>query len=161
MTKTLPLLAGVGLLALPATAALAPGGTAYTKRASTELLAQPSAAAEVVATVGYGRKLAITAAQGAWLNVQDGRKAGWVFKGNIAEQKIAETKGADGLPFEASETSASAAARPLAEEASSYADSKGLGEAKEDVLWLEQATAQFTPAEVTAYLQAHKKGEFQ
>ena len=50
-------------------AALAPGGTAYTKRASTALLAQPSAMADTVATVGYGRKLSISAAQGAWLNV--------------------------------------------------------------------------------------------
>ena len=48
MKKTPILLAGVGLLTLPAVAALAPGGTAYTKRASTALLAQPSAMADTV-----------------------------------------------------------------------------------------------------------------
>ncbi len=161
MKKTPILLTGVGLLTLPAVAALAPGGTAYTKRASTALLAQPSPMADTVATVGYGRKLSISAAQGAWLNVRDGNKSGWVFKGNVSEQKIAEVKGADGLPLEASQTTASAAARPLADGAVEYANRKGLGEARADVQWLEDVTAKISPDDIRTYMQTEKKGDCQ
>jgi hypothetical protein len=149
------------LLAAPALAALAPGGTAYTKRLETRLLAEPLPLAATAARVGYARKLRIEEVRGAWLRVSDGAKSGWVFAGNVAEQKPEENRGLDGLPVAASETTATAAARPLAPAAVDYAARRGLPQARSDVEWLEQTSASITADEVQAYMQAQKKGEFQ
>ncbi|HZP60604.1 MAG TPA: hypothetical protein VFB27_09805, partial [Opitutaceae bacterium] len=64
-------------------------------------------------------------------------------------------------PSAASDTTASVAARPLDEVAKNYGEKKGLGEAKADVEWVEQQSAQVTNAQVTEYLQAKKLGEYQ
>jgi hypothetical protein len=86
---------------------------------------------------------------------------GWVFGGNLAEDKPADTKGMDGTPLAASQTSATAAARPLAPAAEQYGDRKGLAEAKADVLWMEAEDDAITAGQVDAFLQANHKGEFQ
>jgi hypothetical protein len=149
------------LLTAPALAALAPGGTAYTKRLETVLRAEPQPLAEPVARLRYARKLQIEETRGAWLRVRDGASSGWVFAGNLAEQKPEENRGLDGLPVAASETTATAAARPLAPAAADYAARRGLAQARSDVEWLEQTSAGITAADVQAYMQAQKKGEFQ
>ena len=149
------------LLAASALAAFAPGGTAYTKRLETRLLAEPKPLAETAARVGYAHKLKIEEVRGAWLRVSDGAKTGWVFAGNIADQKPEENRSLDVLPVAASETTATAAARPLAPAAVDYAARRGLAQARGDVEWLEQTGAAITAADVQAYLQAQKKGEFQ
>jgi hypothetical protein len=149
------------LLAAPAYAAYSPGGAAYTKRLETALLAEPTPLASVVARLGYARKVRVEEVRGMWLRVSDGASAGWVFAGNLTEQKPAENKGLDGLPVAASETSATAAARPLAPAAVDYAGRRGLGQARSDVEWLERTSDAITAADVTAYQQAQKRGEFQ
>jgi len=149
------------LLAAPADAAFAPGGVAYTKRVSTALLAEPAPLAQPVARVGYARKLSIEEVRGLWVRVSDGGEKGWVFAGNLAEQKPAENRGLNGLPVTASETTATAAARPLAPAAVNYADRRGLGQARNDVEWLERTSGAITVDDVQAYKQAQKKGEFQ
>jgi len=155
------LLLTASALAAFAVAAFAPGGAAYTKRMETRLLAEPQPLAETAARVGYARKLKIEEVRGAWLRVSDGAKSGWVFAGNITEQKPDESRGLDGLPVAASETTATAAARPLAPAAVDYAARRGLAQARGDVEWLEQTSAGITAADVQAYMQAQKKGEFQ
>jgi hypothetical protein len=159
--KPLQLALAAVLLAAPALAAFAPGGTAYTKRVETKLLAEPNPLAATAARVGYARKLQIDETRGTWLRVSDGAKRGWVFSGNLAEQKPEEVRGLDGLPVAASETTATAAARPLAPAAVDYAARRGLTQARGDVEWLEQTSAAITADEVQAYMQAQKKGEFQ
>jgi hypothetical protein len=149
------------LLAVPANAAFAPGGAAYTKRASTALLAEPAPLAQPVGRLGYACKLKVVEVRGAWVLVSDGSATGWVFAGNLAEQKPAENRGLDGLPVAASETTATAAARPLAPAAIDYAGRRGLGQARSDVEWLERTSDAITAGDVQAYKQAQKKGEFQ
>ena len=149
------------LLAAPADAAFAPGAVAYTKRVSTALLAEPAPLAQPVARVGYARKLSIEEVRGLWVRVSDSGEKGWVFAGNLAEQKPAENRGLNGLPVTASETTATAAARPLAPAAVNYADRRGLGQARNDVEWLERTSGAITVDDVQAYKQAQKKGEFQ
>lgn len=155
------LLATAALVAAPAYAGFAPGGAAYTKRLETALLAEPSPLAQTLVRIGYAHKLKVQEVRGAWLRVSEGKAAGWVFAGNLAEQKPAENKGLDGLPIAASETSATAAARPLAPAAADYADRRGLAQARSDVLWMEQTCDAITNDQVKAYRQAQKKGEFQ
>ena len=96
-----------------------------------------------------------------WLRVSDGNVTGWVFAGNLSDEKPAAGKGADGLGFAASETTATAAARPLAPAAVDYAAGRNLGSAREDLDWLLGQGNRVTPAEVEAFLQAQKKGEYQ
>jgi hypothetical protein len=79
----------------------------------------------------------------------------------VAEDKPSDTKGMDGTPLAASQTSATAAARPLAPAAEEYGDRKGLAEAKADVLWMEGQDDAVTADQVDAYLKANHKGEFQ
>jgi hypothetical protein len=123
------------LLAASAQAAYAPGAAAYTKRIQTSLLSEPAPLATVVAKLQYG---------------------------NLAEEKPAENSDAlNHMGVSASETSASAAARPLAPAAVDYADRRGLGQARHDVEWMEHTCDAIPAADVDAYKQAQKKGEFQ
>jgi hypothetical protein len=149
--------AGVTVVA----AAYAPGGVAYTKRVDTALLAEPQILASPVAHVSYAKRLKIEEVQRGWVRVSEGANAGWVFAGNLAEEKPSETAGLDGLPFAASEASATSAARPLLPAAEEYSGRHGLAKAAEDLVWLTQQQATITDAAVQAYLQAQKKGEFQ
>lgn len=142
-------------------AAFAPGGAAYTKRVETALLAQPTMLATPVGRVAYAQQLKVEEIKGAWLKVSDGRKSGWVFSGNLAEEKPSETRGLDGLPVAASETSAAAAARPLVPAAEEYSTRRGLGKAAEDIAWLNQQAGAVQADDVKAFLQEQKKGEYQ
>lgn len=150
------------VVAVPAAlAAFTAGGTAFTKRVRTDLLSDSKALAPVCAQVGYARKLKIDQVRGLWLHVQDGPNAGWVFSGNVAEEKPSDTKGMDGVPLAASKTSATSAARPLAPAAEQYGDRKGLEQAKDDVLWLEGMSDAVKADQVDEFLKANRKGEFQ
>lgn len=152
------LLLGTGT-ALPA--ALAPGSTAYAKKSETNLLAEPAPLAAVTGKVTLGRALKVSEVRGVWLKVADGATAGWVFNGNVTDTKPAEGKGVDGLGLQASQTSATAAARPLTPAANDYAAQHNLGNAREDLNWLLTQCGGITPAQVDAFLKEQKKGEFQ
>jgi len=149
------------LAAVSVEAALAAGGLAYTKRFKTILLAEPSPLAAPAGELDPGRKLAVNEVRGRWLRVSDGPATGWVFSGNVAETKPEEAKGADGLPLAASQTTATAAARPLTPAAAEYATRRNLEDAREDLAWLLEECKAFTPEEVAAFMQAQKKGEYQ
>lgn len=153
----------VGLLATAAAlhAALAAGGVVYSKRYETTLLTEPQPLAKPAAKLALGRKLRIEEVRGVWLRVSDGPTSGWVFSGNVADTKPAVIKGLDGLPVAASQTTATAAARPLAPAASDYAGRRNLGNAAGDLTWLLQECHAYTNDDVTRFLQEKKKGEFQ
>ncbi len=138
------------------------GGFTYTKRVETNLLAEPKPLAEAAAKIAYGHKLKVEEIRGAWLRVSEGANAGWVFTGNLSDTKPAEVKGLlDGAPLAASQTTATAAARPLNEAAVAYASGNNLAAAQEDLEWMVTACAAITTEEVEAYLQQNKKGEYQ
>jgi hypothetical protein len=141
-------------------AAFAVGGTAYTKRPETTLLAEPQPLAATSARVAYARTLKVEEVRGPWLRVSDGNAKGWVFAGNVAEEKPSEVRGLDGLPVAASETTATTAARPLVPAAEEYSARRGLTKAADDLTWLNQQLATITPADVKTFLQEQKKGEF-
>jgi hypothetical protein len=142
-------------------AALIAGGTAYTKRIETKLLAEPKPLAGAVGKVGFAKKLKIEEASGPWLRVSDGATTGWVFGGNVSETKPAEGTGADSHGLSASTTSATAAARPLTPAANDYAVRRNLGNARQDLDWLNAQCKTLTSAELENFLQAQKKGEYQ
>lgn len=144
-----------------AEAALTAGGTAYTKRYKTTLLAEPSPLAKPTGELALGRKLKIVELRGSWLRVSDGPNGGWVFAGSLSDTKPEEIKGSDGNVLLASATTATAANRPLGPEAEAYADRRNLGAARDDLNWLLAQSKSVTPADVEAYLKAQKKGEFQ
>jgi hypothetical protein len=160
-TRALALVAST-CIAAPAVlfAAFAVGGTAFTKRPETTLLTDPQPFADAAARIGYAQNLGIQEVRGRWLRVSDGKSAGWVFDGNVAEEKPSEVRGLDGLPVEASETTATTAARPLIPAAEDYSARRGLTNAADDLNWLNRQQAAITPAEVKTFLQEQKKGEF-
>lgn len=138
------------------------GGFAFTKRADTPLLAEPKPLASPTAKLPSGRKLKVEEVRGNWLRVSDGpNTTGWVFAGNLAVAKPSEGKGTDGLGLSASTTTATAAARPLTPAANEYADRRQLTDAREDLDWLLAEAHAVTPADVEAFLQEKKKGEYQ
>ena len=152
-----------GLLAVSALFAYETGGFAYTKRAETNLLAEPKPLAKASGKLTYGKKVNIEQVQGAWLRVSDGPVSGWVFQGNLTAEKPSETEGLfDGAPLLASKTTATAAARPLDEAAANYtSDGQDFSSAKEDLEWLITSCAAITTADVEAYLKQNKRGEYQ
>jgi len=152
---------GCSLGSLAALAAFEAGGAAYTKRLETIARAEPHALAAAAGKFGYARKLKVLEVSGGWLRVSEGKVSGWVFAGNLSDTKPVEGKGADGLGLSASQTTATAAARPLAPAALDYADTHKLGQAKADIDWLLAQNAAVTAEEVEAFLQAQKKGEYQ
>ena len=161
-TRSLALRLALTGVAVPTVllAAFAVGGAAFTKRPETALLTEPQPFAEPAARVGYAQSLNIQEVRGAWLRVTDGKSAGWVFAGNLAEEKPSEVRGLDGLPVEASETTATTAARPLIPAAEEYSARRGLTKAADDLTWLNQQSAAITPADVKTFLTEQKKGEF-
>lgn len=151
-----------GLLCATALLAYEAGGFAYTKRVETKLLAEPKPLAGAVGKLAYGRTVKIEEVKGAWLRVSDGPVTGWVFAGNLADTKPAEVKGLlDGAPVLASQTTATAAARPLDQAAAAYASGNNLASAREDLEWMITACAAITHEDVEAHLQEKKKGEYQ
>lgn len=162
MKPSLPTLLAVGVLtAAAALGAFTRGGQAFTKRVETLLRAEPRSLAEPTGKVGYARAVKIEEVRGPWLRVSDGDQAGWVFQGNLAEEKPSEVRGLDGLPLEASKTTATAAARPLTPAAKEYAQRKGAASASDDLDWLGEQAAAVTEADVEAHLELTKKGEYQ
>src|SRR4051812_41151288 len=113
-------------------AAFSAGGVAYTKRYKTALLAEPSPLAKTNSELPFARKVTIDQLQGNWLHVSDGSANGWVFLGSLSETKPDESKGLDGAPLLASNTTATAAARPLTPAADEYAQRRSLGSAGGD-----------------------------
>ena len=142
-------------------AALAVGGNAYTKRYKTTLLAEPSPLAKPAGELAFARKLKIEDIHGNWFRVSDGPAIGWVFSGSLAEKLPDEGKGLDGLPMFASQTTATAAARPWVPVIEDYATRRNLHNAYQDLNWLIERCKAYTPEDVEAFLQAQKKGEFQ
>lgn len=157
------LAASAGLLVSAAVleAAIAAGGVVYSKRYETRLLSEPQPMASPAAKVEFGHKLKVDEVRGAWLRVSDGATAGWVFNGNVSEIKPADIKGLEGVPLAASQTTATAAARPLTPAASDYANRRHLGNASGDLTWLLSECHAITAEEVEKFLQEQKKGEFQ
>lgn len=155
--------AALAFLALAAalSAAFSAGGAAYTKRFETALLSEPKMLATAIAKIPYAQKLKIEAVQGAWVQVNDGKKTGWVFAGNLTDTRPSETRGLDGLPLAASKTSASTAARPLTETSQQYSERRGLANAADDLNWLQQQNRALSDEDVQAFLREQKKGEFQ
>jgi hypothetical protein len=153
-------LAASVLLSASALLAYDVGDKAYTKKLETPLLEEPKALAHPVAKVDYAVELDVEQVNGAWLFVSAGENRGWVFAGNVADKKPSADHQTDFLPSSASETTTSIAARPLDDVAKNYGDQKGLGEAKEEVEWVERQSAQVNDAAVTEYLQAKKLGEY-
>lgn len=144
-----------------AEAAISAGSSAYTKRFKTTLLAEPSPLAAPAGELPFARKLSVKEVRGNWVRVADGSAKGWVFVGNLAESKPDESTGADKLGLGASQTTATAAARPLTPAANDYADRRNLGEARRDLDWLNAQCHKISNSDVDHYLQEKKKGEYQ
>ena len=148
-------------IAVSVDAALAAGGIAYTKRLKTVLLAEPSPLAAPAGELAFARPLAINEVRGNWLRVSAGPATGWVFTGNVSATAPVESKGLDGLPLAASQTTATAAARPLTEVSAEYANRHDLAKARPDLEWLLEQSSRVTALDVEAFLQLQKRGEFQ
>lgn len=146
---------------IPAEAALSAGGSAYTKRYKTTLLAEPSPQAKPAGELPFATKVKIEQAKGNWLRVNGGSATGWVFMGSLSETKPDEDKGLDGVPLLASNTTATAAARPLTEAAEEYSQRRNLGSASGDLNWMLGACDKITPQQVQAFMQQNKRGEYQ
>lgn len=150
----------LGGLAL-ASAAHAPGGFAYTKRAETALLAEPAPLAAANVRLKLGTRLRIEEVRGAWLRATAEDQAGWIFKGNVSAAEPDRESPLAQIPLDASATSATAAARPLAPAAADYGTRRNLAKAQEDLAWLLSEGSLVTAADITAYLEQNRKGEFQ
>jgi hypothetical protein len=156
------LIAGlVGCVALSGVAALKKGDKAWSKRNETPLLSEPSPLAAPAGVVGFAEELKVEEVRGVWVRVQGGETSGWVFQGNVAEDKPSAAPPAGLTTLSASDTDTAAAARPLTAVGSEFAARHGATDAADDLQWLEQQSAEVKAADVDAYLRENKKGEYQ
>lgn len=160
MKPKIPILFACTLGALIAVG-FAAGKTAFTKKYQTVLLKDPQPLADTVATLAFATSVKITALQGNWADVSAGTNKGWIYFGNLSEEKPEEDNSIKFLRTSASATTASVAARPLSETAKQYAAQENLDQAKTDVEWMEKESDAITDAKVVEYMKANKKGEYQ
>ena len=149
-------------IAMPASSAeLKTGQKVWSKHFETPLLAEHSPLASVLSTVGFAEKLSILETRGGWLRVKSGSAEGWVFNGNIATDKPAMAPAAGWTKVDATKTNTVAAARPLTPAAEGYAQRHGASDAQADIDWLDAESALVTAQDITAYMAANQKGEYQ
>jgi hypothetical protein len=147
--------------ALVAGIAFDKGDKAWSKRNETPLLAEPKPLAAVVGKAGFGESLRVSEVKGVWLHVKGEKVEGWVFQGNLAEDKPAGTPPAGLTTLSASDTDTAAAARPLSAVGTDYAARHDVADAAADIQWLEEQSAAVQAADVDAYLRDNQKGEYQ
>jgi len=148
----LALLAGV--------AAYEKGGTAFSKRNETALLAEPKPLSAVAGKTGFAESLKIEEVRGSWLRVTGSKAVGWVFQGNVAGEKPTLPPPAGLTTVSASETDTVAAARPLAPAADGFASRHDADKSRADVEWLDAESAKVKGEAVETWLRDNKKGEF-
>jgi hypothetical protein len=160
--RWLTILVLAGLTALPAhSAELKKGQKVWSKSYETPLRAEPGPLATVVAKVGFAEKLSVRELQGTWLRVKSSEGEGWVFQGNVADEKPSLAPGAGWTTIDASQTDTVAAARPLEPAAKGYAQRHGAGDAEADIDWLDTQAAAITDQDLTAYMSEARLGEYQ
>ena len=160
MKHTFPILFACLLGALLLTGFEA-GKPAFTKRYETAVLKDPQPMAESIATLPYAVEVKITALQGKWANIATTNGAGWVYLGNLAEEKPAADHSVDWLRASANETTASVAARPLDNVTKEFASQKGMNAAAADLQWLQAQSDRVDKKTVADYLKTSRKGEYQ
>ena len=148
------------LAALLSLAALDKGGTAFAKKNETSILAEPKPLAAATGKVGFAEELKVEEVRGSWLRVKTKKVAGWIFAGNVADEKPTIPPPAFLTSVKPSETNTAAAARPLADAAKDFATRHNSVPAQTDVEWLDQEAAGVKPDEVDTYLRDNQKGEF-
>jgi len=159
MKRTIPVLLACAMALL--VVGFEAGKPAFTKRYETAVLKEPQPLAAAVATLPFAASVKITALQGKWASVATTNGPGWVYLGNLAEEKPADDHSIKGLRAAAGDTTASVAARPLDNVTKEYASQKGLNAAADDVQWLEKESAKVDDKVVAEFLKANKKGEYQ
>jgi len=137
------------------------GNTVFTKRYETDLLAGPQPLAGTVATLPIATGVKIISLQGKWANVSATNGTGWIYLGNLSGEKPAEDHSINGLQTSASATTASVAARPLDNVTAQYVRQEGLGQAADDLKWLQGQSDAIGKATVVSYLKDGRKGEYQ
>ncbi|OHE88757.1 MAG: hypothetical protein A3G75_14370 [Verrucomicrobia bacterium RIFCSPLOWO2_12_FULL_64_8] len=147
--------------AFATTAALDKGGTAYSKKNETSILTEPKPLAAATGKVGFAEALKIEEVRGLWLRVKTKKVAGWVFSGNVADEKPTLAPAASLTTTKASDTDTVAAARPLTEASKEFAARHHGASAQADIEWLDQQALTVKPDEVDAYIRDNQKGEYQ
>lgn len=159
--RLLALAAITGAVVTTVMAAPKQGGTVYSKREGTKLLAEKKPMAATVATAGFAEPLKVGEISGSWLKVSARGGAGWVFAGYIVEDKPEREKMEGIGSVDASSTTTAAAARPIAPAAKEYAARHNLKDAEADVDWVEAQAHKITRPIVDSYMATNKKGEYQ
>jgi hypothetical protein len=149
------------MIAFPAHAAeFRKGQKVWSKNYQTPLRAEPKPLAAVVVNVNFAEKLTVRELQGAWIRVKSGEGEGWVFQGNIADEKPALAPSAGWTTVEASQTDTVAAARPLEPAAKGYAQRHGAEDAEADIEWLDAQAALITEQDLVVIMSEEKLGEY-
>jgi len=133
----------------------------WSKHLTTNLLTEPRPLAAVQTTVSFAEKLTIREVQGSWLRVKTKSAEGWIFQGNVAEQKPEIAPAAGLTQIDASATNTVAAARPLTPAANDYAARRGQQSSQADIDWIDQQASLLTADAVIAWMSANQKGEYQ
>ncbi len=137
------------------------GEKVWSKHMTTNLLNEPRPLANTQATVGFAEKLTIKEVQGSWLRVKTKSAEGWIFQGNVADEKPEIAPAAGLTRVDAAQTNTVAAARPLTPAARDYAARHGGQDAQADIDWIDQQAALITADELIAWMTINQKGEYQ
>jgi hypothetical protein len=151
-------LMGAGAIAM--LTAFKKGDTVYAKKITTPLLAEPRPLAAASTQVDFGVALAVEEVTGSWLRVTASDASGWVFAGNVADEKPSRVPSAGLTQVSADSTDTTAAARPLAVAAEGYSARHDGAEAQAGVEWLDAQSAAIAEDEIVAYMRENEKGEY-
>lgn len=156
------LLVVASILAIGSSAAVYEAGDkVWSKHYATALLTEPKPLAATVFTVGFAEKFKVKEVQGAWLLIKGGKAEGWVFQGNVANEKPQNAPSMGLTQIAASQTDTVAAARPLAPAAQGYAQRHGAADAQADIDWVDLKSAMISREVMMVWMMDKQLGEYQ
>jgi hypothetical protein len=149
----------VASLGLALAEEVAAGHSAYVLHDGQPLLADKSPDADTVAKLKAHHEYTVTEISGKWAKIKTDSAEGWVYSGNLSREEPPDVN-TSVFHTDASDTSLTAAARGLDDDAKRYASRQGKEESAHQIAWMEQQNDAISKSDVKDYLKEHHLGEY-
>lgn len=135
------------------------GHSAYVLHDGQPLLADKSPDAATVAKLKARHEYTVSEISGKWAKIKTDSAEGWVYLGNLSREEPPSVN-TSSFHTDTSDTSLTAAARGLDDDAKQYASRQGKEESAHQIVWMEQQNDAISKSDVRDYLKEHHLGEY-
>ncbi len=138
---------------------VATGHSAYVLHDGQPLLADKSPDAAAVGKLKAHQEYTVAEIDGKWAKIKTGSVEGWVYVGNLSREEPPDVN-TSSFHTDTSETSLTAAARGLDDDAKQYASRKDEAASARQIVWMEEQNDAISKSDVKVYLKEHHLGEY-